>query len=784
MLRDQELQIFSKYASWKDKSPLDKVVIMEKRIILIRWLGIVLGILTVPMLKLANPTNMYALILFAAFHNVLFQSFIFPHRRHWLLKPAIITIGDILMGSAAIYVTGGLSSDFYVSYFLIAVLSAIRFGGVASATAIAISIFCYVFVIYAVGDLSSWQTLGVIALRMGFVAITGLFAGFVGDKARQIEEDLQIELDQAHFQLNESTALLNKNLDLKNVLQTAVDQARVLLDADLSVLVTEQRSAEFLAQDYSQDYSRAYYSVENATEALPSELLDRMVEIFQDKLRLSSLSGRDGKLEGSSVQVAGCLTENQVVRILNLKKQTPCHIIYTPIAGGENRIARLYIMKLNINFDQIRETKKKLIEVFSNRIYTAITNSLVYTQSKTQAFTDSVTGLYNHRFLQESIKVELEKSARRNVPLSLIMLDIDSFKQFNDTYGHSVGDLALKSVAKMIKEAVNDRGIAARYGGDEFVIVLPGMSNDEAFQIAEEIRSKAIQLKHVAAHDGLSSLSISLGVATSPDLGHKPEQLFNAADAALYVAKLAGRNVVKTATDLSLYKSLEGIPKSVFAEQGLIRLFEWIKGRDDLDLGLAENQESRLVIQTIEAIIAAIDAKDHYTRNHSKSVSSYSIILARKMGLPVEVVEKVRVGSLLHDVGKIGISDAILKKPAKLTPEEYEIAKQHSHIGEKILKPIGPLEKYIPTVLHHHEWYDGSGYPEGLKGPDIPIEAKIVGICDAFDAMTSDRAYRQAMSKEEALAIIKTLRGIQFDPDVAEVFELMIRSDAIEGSES
>jgi putative nucleotidyltransferase with HDIG domain len=184
-------------------------------------------------------------------------------------------------------------------------------------------------------------------------------------------------------------------------------------------------------------------------------------------------------------------------------------------------------------------------------------------------------------------------------------------------------------------------------------------------------------------------------------------------------------------------------------------------------------------IELIEAFIAAVDARDHYTYDHSEHVSNYSEKLARKMNLSDEEVERVRLGALLHDIGKIGIPDNILNKIGNLTNEEYEVIKQHPIIGTKIIEPIKAMGVYGQIILYHHEWFDGTGYPYGLKESEIPLEARIVSICDVFDAMTTDRPYRSAIPKEKALQIINVMVGSQFDPEVWLHFNEMITNDII-----
>lgn len=748
-MMDGELRLLSKYGQTDRTTDIEKIVVMERRIVLVRWLGIVFGIVATPFLGFPRPMFilMCCLILFAIVHNVVFQFYIIPFKRHWLLKPAILTVGDITMGSGAVYVTGGMHSDFYVIYFLIAVLSAIRFGGSAAGISTLISIVMYTAIVFLHGVTDWVKDVASIILRMGFVATTGVFVGYVGDKARQVELDLQAELDKAHEKLNESTALLNHDLEVKAVLQTAAEEARKLIGAHFAVVQMTKSGVDVLPHHLEDEYLSPYFSVSEDLRQSAQIDVDKLLSLCNDLLRLSPLLQRV-KTDSNYVTVAHCMMDGDLAEAFPTMKGQSAALISMPLLHGDKLLGRLLLLRVSRVHTPVRETEKNIIGVFSNRISAALTNALVFAQSRLQAITDPVTGLYNHRHLHEVIRTELASAVDGQGSLSLIVLDIDSFKLFNDTYGHSVGDVSLRSVADLILRAVHKQGFAFRFGGDEFSIVLPGFSHIEALKVAESIRKGAIEMSHVATHEALSSLSISLGVATYPEVASTSEELFRAADLALYAAKAAGKNVVKSASELSneSWSPSSGEKTALYSRHSTVTNLTGVE------------------LQIVNGLIAAVDARDQYTHHHSIGVSQLSVLLAQRLGLGHRDVERIRIGALVHDIGKIGIPDAILQKDGKLSTEEYEVIKSHPIIGEQIIQPIQSLWAYLPIVLHHHEWFNGSGYPHGLKGDAIPFVARIVSICDAYDAMTSDRPYRKAMSTDRALSTINNLLGVQFDP--------------------
>jgi len=335
---------------------------------------------------------------------------------------------------------------------------------------------------------------------------------------------------------------------------------------------------------------------------------------------------------------------------------------------------------------------------------------------------------------------EIGRHSRYGGIFSVTILDLDSFKVFNDTYGHLAGDKLLRQAGNVMKSAIRSADQAFRYGGDEFAVLLPQTSIDAAYQVAERVRKQvALKIK-----SGDVPITVSLGLATWPADGIGSNEIIATADAALYHAKRSGGN------------------RSHCASGTLLPL-------DKIAVGSKGKQDSG-DLSTIYSLAATVDARDHYTHNHSKRVSEYALALAEAIHLEPLEISRLETCALLHDIGKIGVSDEILNKPNKLTDEELEVVKRHPQLGATIASRTRQLTSCVAGILHHHERYDGTGYPKGLKGEDIPLESRILAIADVFAALTSDRPYAEALSSAEALEEIKKGAGKQFDPKLVEAF--------------
>ena len=348
------------------------------------------------------------------------------------------------------------------------------------------------------------------------------------------------------------------------------------------------------------------------------------------------------------------------------------------------------------------------------------------------ASTDPLTGLHNHRAFHEQLAQELRRASRGPTPMSLVMLDLDDLKTVNDNLGHQAGDERLRALASAIRATQRAGDSAFRVGGDEFAIVLTGTRCLGALEVVQRLA--------VALDGEAPGATVTAGIAEALTTRDKDE-LIREADLALIGAKRINQQVAIYTQDM----------------------------HTNAAAGSAEAEHHRQTLAN--ALALAVDAKDSYTRSHCQTVAQLSVVIAMELGLERERLVRIRLAALLHDVGKIGVPDSILQKPAALTHDEYEVMKGHSELGAAIIEAAGmPAEAH--WVRHHHERLDGTGYPAGLGDGEIPLESGIIHVADAFEAMTSDRPYRPAPGHDYAIEQLRSHSGTQFD---AAIVEALIR---------
>ncbi len=382
------------------------------------------------------------------------------------------------------------------------------------------------------------------------------------------------------------------------------------------------------------------------------------------------------------------------------------------------------------------------------------------------AVKDSHTGLYNHRYLEEIIEVEFDRAKRYGNPFSVIMIDIDYFKSINDVYGHHFGDMVLKQIAEQLKKGLRRYDVVIRYGGEEFVILSPLTDRSTALILAQRIL-ETINLHNFGDRKHTVKLKLSIAVAAYPeDRIVKGINLIELADQMLNRAKESGGNRVYSFLDRKKGR-IKALIKNGRESNGV----RFLKDK----IGKLNKRASQSLIEAIFAFAKTIELKDKHTGRHVEMTVKYATEVAKRLGLSGEEIENIREASILHDLGKIGISERILLKKSKLTKEEFDEIKKHPQIGVDIIRPLHFLHDIIPLILYHHEWWDGKGYPAGLKGEDIPIGARIIAVADVYQALISSRPYRKAYAHDKALKIIKESSGTHFDPKVVNTFLEVIK---------
>ncbi|GAB6137460.1 bifunctional diguanylate cyclase/phosphohydrolase [Halanaerobaculum tunisiense] len=357
------------------------------------------------------------------------------------------------------------------------------------------------------------------------------------------------------------------------------------------------------------------------------------------------------------------------------------------------------------------------------------------------AITDSLTGLPNHANFQQTLNQWLNKAKEKQVSLSLALLDLDNFKHFNDALGHQKGDELLKSVANLVQAQIEEDVFFARCGGDEFAFLFFDYQQQVACKKVNQIKNKIQDNLTIPYEEFLEeSLTFSLGIASFPQQAQTKKELIDMADYALYQVKTTQKDQVK------IYHQ---VLNELAAEN--------------------ENSEEEL-FDSVRTLLNIINAKDRYTYGHSERVADYVKKFAEALELSSEEKKKLTYGAFLHDIGKIEVGRDILMKPDRLDQSEWETIKQHPETGAQILSPLKSSPDILAMARYHHENFDGTGYPEGLKGSDIPFYARVLRIIDSFDAMTSKRPYSPALSKEKALKELKEGANEQYDPHLVKFF--------------
>ena len=449
-----------------------------------------------------------------------------------------------------------------------------------------------------------------------------------------------------------------------------------------------------------------------------------------------------------ALERAGGALEYEAVRIRKDGARREVAVTFSPIHDVQGRrTGRAFIVR-DITAQKEAERERARLQVRTAELLAQ--TEVLLTEATDRADRDPLTGLLNHRAFQNKLEEETDRAGRGGTFLAVAMLDLDHFKFFNDAYGHPVGDDALRQVADALRRTCRPYDTPARYGGDEFAVLMPGVGRSETAAIADRL-ARSLEGITIRPPGGTVDvpLHLSIGLAVFPDEGRSRAEAIALADKRLYLAKSS--------------EGQSGTERAGDAEQLRGQMRAAVEGFAMLD-----------------ALVTAVGAKDRYTRRHSEDVMGYALEIASALDLaPTRGLDEptrriVAVAALLHDVGKIGVPDAVLRKPGRLTEAETETVRQHPSMGAVIAGAVPGLEEMVPGTLaairHHHERWDGGGYPDGLRGEAIPFIARLLAVADSFSAMTSDRPYRQGMDVANALRLLEEGAGTQWDPTCVAAF--------------
>jgi len=440
-------------------------------------------------------------------------------------------------------------------------------------------------------------------------------------------------------------------------------------------------------------------------------------------------------------------------------------VLCIPITYGESLLGVLNVESRNENAFSPQDVL--ILNTLADLLATALHNAFVFQKLQQQSITDGLTGIKTRRFFWEALSAEWKRASRSGRPFSVVLIDLDKFKEVNDTLGHFEGDLVLARVGRLLEQKSRQSNVVARYGGDEFIVLMPETGAEQAQVLAERLRQWLATDPMLAEHH----ITGSFGVASFPMHGFSIEDLIRVADAGMYVSKRSGGNLVSTAQEF-----VEG---QDFARQRQ-QISAYIEGFLQRERNGPEHLEELcstlyklcggdqgcnvpLLKEAIESLSRAAESRELHTAGHGDMVARYSEIIARALGMAPEEIADLIYAARVHDVGKIFIPESILNKPGPLSDEDYFCLRMHAHVGAEIVGTIPHSAMMREAIEHHHQRFDGSGYPDGLRGEQIPLWARIIGLTDAYANMVTEQSFSAARTPDQALDELAKMSGTRFD---------------------
>lgn len=488
---------------------------------------------------------------------------------------------------------------------------------------------------------------------------------------------------------------------------------------------------------------------------------------------------------GEMVLMNDLLAEKRAQSILSNARSELC----LPILHADQMLGVLNVE--SVQEGAFQQEDVMILRTLADHLSAALHNAFIFQRTRQQAITDGLTGVKTHHFFMEALQAEWKRATRAGRVFSLVLLDLDRFKQVNDTLGHLEGDLVLARLGKILDQRCRQSNVVARYGGDEFMILMPEAGAEQAQILAERLRL------WIATDSVFSArkLTASFGLATFPSHGDSPEELIRASDAGLYLAKHRGGNMVEVAEQFR--RQEEGLWRGHVLSTYLENLSRRLEstGPETFHYLLQRLEEAwpafpgdpleleRAVLEGMATLAEAVDRRAYLGGSHLQAMTRYAMLLAAAMRLPEREHDDLRAAARVHDIGYLAVPASILEKTGKLTPADFAALQTHASAGARLLETVHVNASIVASVRYHHEFYSGNGYPEGLTGEDIPLGARILAVADAFDALTSERPYRRTRSISEALEELERFSGVQFDPVVVQTLVRLIRVEATEAAE-
>jgi diguanylate cyclase (GGDEF)-like protein len=454
-------------------------------------------------------------------------------------------------------------------------------------------------------------------------------------------------------------------------------------------------------------------------------------------------------------------------------------VLCIPITYGESLLGVLNVESEEENAFSAED--RLVMNTLADLLATALHNSFVFQKLQQQSITDGLTSIKTRRYFWEALSSEWKRASRSGRPFSVVLIDLDKFKEVNDTYGHMEGDLVLARVGRLLEQKCRQSNVVARYGGDEFVILMPETGVEQAQILAERLRLWLATDPMLSEHH----ITGSFGVASFPVHGFSAEDIIRVADAGMYVSKKAGGDRVSATEEYGQDQSaaLQRQIVSGYVEGFLQRertgpeQVEELVGTLRKLSSSSEQKNIPLLRDSIEALARAAESRELNTPGHGETAGQYAEIMGRALGLAPEDIRELGFAARVHDVGKIFIPERVLNKQGSLAEDEFHYLKMHSRVGAEILSTLPASERMQKAIESHHERVDGSGYPAGLKGEDIPLWGRILAVADAYVNLTSDRALVPGKTSEQAIAELERGSGIKYDGMLVRVLARELKSE-------
>lgn len=581
------------------------------------------------------------------------------------------------------------------------------------------------------------------------------------------------ELDTANKQmltLQHIWDMMNSSRPLSSVLNAVVNSLQGELGYLHCCIVKKASDAngaymEILA--YSGELFKEIFT--NLFACEPSDMRFSVPNIPElDKAAIEDSIYQSKDVEGIIKQALPETSEDIIHKELEITKTKS--YIFIPLTYNSKYFGSLVVFSSR---EDATEKELRFLKLFSQQIELAITIADLFRAVKEQAITDPMTGLYNRRYFEEFMQKEIVRSKRQHTTFTVIGIDLDHLKKINDEYGHNYGDIAIKAISDVLKSSCRAIDVAARMGGEEFNVILPGVDSQGGMVFAERIRKTISEVPL----EKIGKITASLGVATYMEHSSEPDELLELVDHAMYESKRNGRNRVTLA---------KPITETSWQEVAIDTFIDILsKHRIPLDKRTSNmlnkklqqmNINNDMLYQVSDALVST------YNPEHEKGGTKRKVLLAtliaKRFDLPKESIDKLKIAVLLYDIGNTMLPKALLGKSTPLNEEEISSIKQHPVIAAReILQPISYVTDVIPIIEKHHENWNGTGYPGHISGEKIPIESQIILIVDSYFALMENRPYRKAMSKKEAIETIVKDTGSKWSSALADEFVAVVNNE-------